>query len=144
MNTSPEYQSAGAGGAVFIRARWHHRMIANLMGSATDIQAALTVIGQRTKGLRQADLSSANIPRVNSARANLSGTNLAEANLGDAKMSEDPYFQFTPIRGVAVSWSVEVTSETARREPLPVQSSSTVDPERLALARTQGRQRPRR
>lgn len=53
---------------------------------ATDIQAALTVIGRRTKGLGVPDLHNARIPNAKLSRADLEGANLNGAKLGSAEL----------------------------------------------------------
>jgi Pentapeptide repeats (8 copies) len=56
---------------------------------ATDIQAALTVIGRRAAGPGVVDLRGANVPKahLSGARANLTGALLIEANLTGADLS---------------------------------------------------------
>jgi hypothetical protein len=53
---------------------------------ATDVQAALTVIGRRIKGPGVVDLANVSIPEANLIGANLIGANLSDANLSDAKL----------------------------------------------------------
>jgi hypothetical protein len=53
---------------------------------ATDIQAALTVIGRRAPGPGQVDLTAANIPLANLIGANLTGANLHGVNLTNAEL----------------------------------------------------------
>ena len=64
---------------------------AKLTPMSTDIQAALTVIGRRSKGgsvdLSAADLSAANLRDANLSDANLSDANLSDANLIGAHLS---------------------------------------------------------
>jgi uncharacterized protein YjbI with pentapeptide repeats len=56
---------------------------------ATDIQAALTVIGRRaTIGTGRPDLANAHIPKAHLFKANLSDANLSDANLSDANLSD--------------------------------------------------------
>jgi uncharacterized protein YjbI with pentapeptide repeats len=53
---------------------------------ATDVQAALTVIGRRKQGRGRVDLSEANIPGADLFEASLSDANLSSANLGSADL----------------------------------------------------------
>jgi uncharacterized protein YjbI with pentapeptide repeats len=53
---------------------------------ATDVQAALTVIGRRIKGPGAVDLANANIPKADLHEANLISANLRGANLGGANL----------------------------------------------------------
>jgi hypothetical protein len=55
---------------------------------ATDIQAALTVIGRRTQPTQDVDLRGANLAGANLSRADLTGANLAGANLTGANLTE--------------------------------------------------------
>jgi uncharacterized protein YjbI with pentapeptide repeats len=60
---------------------------------ATDVQAALTVIGRRTKGPGAVDLANVSIPEANLFDADLRGadlfhTNLERANLGGANLND--------------------------------------------------------
>jgi hypothetical protein len=50
-------------------------------GPATDIQAALTVIGRRTDGRGNVNLAGSNIPHAPLTHANLIGANLSDADL---------------------------------------------------------------
>jgi hypothetical protein len=54
---------------------------------ATDVQAALTVIGRRAAGKGRVDLTGARIPRVSLSRADLTDANLIRANLSLADLS---------------------------------------------------------
>ena len=54
---------------------------------ATDVQAALTVIGRRTEGPGAVDLANVSIPGANLSDANLSGANLSGADLSGANLS---------------------------------------------------------
>jgi uncharacterized protein YjbI with pentapeptide repeats len=61
---------------------------------ATDIQAALTVVGRRTTiGTGIPDLAEAHIQKANLSGANLGGANLFSANLGLANLSGDNLFR---------------------------------------------------
>jgi hypothetical protein len=61
--------------------------IANIPRLATDVQAALTVIGRRKPGPGDVDLLRANIPGADLSNANLGGANLSGANLFRAHLS---------------------------------------------------------
>jgi hypothetical protein len=63
-------------------------MIVNKDGPATDVQAALTVIGRRKSGPGRVDLTRANIPGAALARADLSDANLSGADLARADLSD--------------------------------------------------------
>jgi hypothetical protein len=54
---------------------------------ATDVQAALTVIGRRIKGPGAVDLASVSIRKANLSGANLSDADLSRANLSGADLS---------------------------------------------------------
>ena len=83
MNTSSEYhQSVLEVLCAFVR-EGTIGMIVNET-PATDIQAALTVIGRRKEGAGRVDLSRAMVPRANLSRANLSGADLRGADLSGA------------------------------------------------------------
>jgi hypothetical protein len=84
MNTAPDYhQPVLEALCAFVR-DGTIGMIVDTDHPATDIQAALTVIGRRIEGIGQVDLSQANIPRATLSGANLSSANLSSANLSDA------------------------------------------------------------
>jgi uncharacterized protein YjbI with pentapeptide repeats len=54
---------------------------------ATDIQAALTVIGRRSAGAGRVDLAGAHIPKAILINVNLTGADLVDANLSGANLS---------------------------------------------------------
>jgi hypothetical protein len=62
-------------------------IIADEKGPATDIQAALTVIGRREPGKGDVDLTATRIPNASLSGANLSGTNLRSAQLNRAQLN---------------------------------------------------------
>jgi hypothetical protein len=97
MNASPEYhQPVLEALCAFVRDSTIG-MIVDKDHPATDIQAALTVIGRRVDGTGVVNLSEANIPRavLSSTRmsnaylikADLSGANLSDADLSGANLS---------------------------------------------------------
>lgn len=86
MKTSPEYyQPVLEALCAFVR----DGTIGKSVGDqpATDVQAALTVIGRRKPGPGQVDLANADIPHANLHKAPLSDANLRGANLRNADLS---------------------------------------------------------
>ena len=82
MNTSEQYHGPVLEAlCAFVR---EHTSIGKTVSEkpATDIQAALTVIGRRAEGPGTLDLNNVSI-----AGANLRGANLSDANLSDANLS---------------------------------------------------------
>ena len=89
MNTSSEYhQPVLEALCAFVR-EGTIGMIVNET-PATDIQAALTVIGRRKEGAGRVDLSRAIVPRADLRGANLSGADLSGANLSGANLTRQP------------------------------------------------------
>ena len=98
MNTSEQYhQPVLEALCAFVR-DGTIGMIVNDERPATDIQAALTVIGRRTSGPGRINLFRANIISANLNGANLRGANLRRANLSgaflvDADLSGSPHMK---------------------------------------------------
>jgi uncharacterized protein YjbI with pentapeptide repeats len=87
MNTSGEYhQSVLEGLCGFVREQTKAETDNQLL--ASDIQAALTVIGRRAAiGTGDPHLSHAHVPKANLNRANLTRADLTDANLSDADLT---------------------------------------------------------
>jgi Pentapeptide repeats (8 copies) len=87
MNTSEQYhQPVLEALCAFVR-DGTIGMIVNDRGPATDIQAALTVIGRRADGSGSVDLAKSNIPGAILRRANLRRADLSDANLSGTNLS---------------------------------------------------------
>jgi hypothetical protein len=81
--TSPQYhQPVLEALCAFVREKTKEKTLPEK--PATDVQAALTVIGRRLQGPGRVDLAYASIPGANLFGANLSGANLFQANLSSA------------------------------------------------------------
>jgi uncharacterized protein YjbI with pentapeptide repeats len=83
MNGSPQYHQAVLEGlAAFVRANTKEKA-----NTATNVQAALTVIGRRAAGAGRLDLDNANLSDADLAGADLTGANLFNANLTFAHLA---------------------------------------------------------
>jgi hypothetical protein len=113
MNTSEQYhRSVLEALCAFVRDSTtpHDSTTANTSKSpATDVQAALSVIGRRKPGDGDVNLSGANIHGANLSGANLSGAFLSNANLSEAALNSANLaglevsagvIRFTDLRGV--------------------------------------------
>jgi uncharacterized protein YjbI with pentapeptide repeats len=87
MNASPDYhQPVLEALCAFVR-DGTIGMIVSEAGPATDIQAALTVIGTRGPGKGRVNLTAARVPKADLSDADLSGADMSEANLSMASLS---------------------------------------------------------
>jgi hypothetical protein len=73
---------------------------------ATDIQAALTVIGRRGPGSGKVDLRFAHIPNADLRHADLTHADLTNANLTDAKLDDATLTDGTLTRAILVQASM--------------------------------------
>jgi Pentapeptide repeats (8 copies) len=87
MSTSEQYRVPVLEAlCAFVRERTIGKTVSEKQ-PATDIQAALTVIGRREDGPGMLELSKVSIPGANLSKANLRGANLSGANLSGADLS---------------------------------------------------------
>jgi hypothetical protein len=87
MNTSEQYHGPVLEGlCAFVRESTIGKPVSK-DGPATDVQAALTVIGRRKEGPGRVDLANVSIPGADLSGANLSPVNLSGADLRYANLS---------------------------------------------------------